>query len=36
MSVENKNERLTVLQLFQKIHEESNFGSNAFSLTKDW
>jgi len=33
MSSANKNERLTVLQLFQKIHEESNFGSNAFSLT---
>lgn len=33
MSSANKNERLTVLQLFQKIHEESNFGSNSFSLT---
>jgi len=33
MSVENKSQKATVLELFQKMHEEKSYNTNAYSLT---
>ena len=34
MSVENKNDKSTVLELFQKMHEEKSHSTEAYSLTQ--
>ena len=34
MSVENKNDKPTVLELFQKMHEEKSHSTEAYSLTQ--